>query len=463
MSTPEPEAGVKRAAEGDAAPAAKRAKTDGGDERAALLDCVDGACRKSVDAGVCGTALAMFDAYAEVLGMLRSRLAVSQVKQACKLLEELWICAMQDPAAAVLDNPFQQLLLSDKCDAIEAAWEKQFARSVPWDDVLQVYQAAASRTDATIRLAAADGGAVVATPDDVFNASAFEVLDLTGEEVLRRGRVVWNEYNDTNDPNRRAAIVKKFSGKVLHWSIRGATLLTRPLIPSADPQLLALAATAPLPLAVHSLVYGSMFVTGQAMGLSPRFHEQIHTHAWARPALPCLTIEMFAHMVNRRSAPHPFLSMIPAADGADSIGRAQDFDLMKYVEKLGARRVGVVMCNPPYVEAVMDRDLPRVLAALDAAAAREVSLTVALLLPDWLDNKGVGLVVASPHLRSHWHLKKKRHMACLENGSEVVMGVGQRLCLLSTDADAAFDDGLWAAIAVDPAKTPVVPPDCKVL
>ena len=428
-----------------------------------VAQCVDGRCRKAVDAHVKATALLLFDAYSAVDRLLRQRLQKRKIKAAYKVLEQLWIEAMQHEDAASLACPLDVLTTCPECETCEAGWRRQQLDGRDWALVMGVYEEFA-----------ADAADRVATLQRKLEDPARyeEVLrvrdDMSAAEVAAADGLVWQEVRDSYDAQRRASYLDGFDKGaergVLQWVLRDKTgetpdrvLLTKPLL---NATLARLGAECPQQLAVHSLVYGSMFVTGQAMGLSQRFHDAVLAEAWAGGKRETLALEMYSHLVNRRSAPHPFLTMIPAADG--SLGRVQDLSLSGFVDALVSSKLpGVLYCNPPYVEGVMDRDLPAVVAALKDAAERGADLTVLSLLPDWMDNVGVRAIATSPQLRSHWHLKKHEHMVCLENGTEVPMGVGQRLSLLST-VDNKLSPAIWRHIAVKPETTPVVPEHCDI-
>ena len=421
------------------------------DEADVVRACITSPCLGELDAHVKATAVAMFEAFLQVDECLRESLPDAQLKPAYKILEQLWMEAMQgDSAAGLSVNPMESLLENDTAlHTAETLWKKRNLAASVWDDVVEIVSTPSERiAELTEAFNSADTTESITTPT------------MRGAEVMKQDHLVWQEVNDTYSAQKKAVFVEKFEGKVLQWKIKSkgveTTLLTRPLVSSS---LEELAELEPLQLCVHTLVYGSMFVTGQAMGLSPRFHAALSKENWATEG--DVSLEMFSHLVNRRSAPHPFLSMIPRADG--SFGRVQDLSLERFVDRLVGR--GVLYCNPPYVEAVMDRDLPAVVACLKRAEEQKKCLTVVSLMPDWVDNAGVAAILESPHLASHWLLAKNRHMACLENGTEVTMGVSQRLCLLTTarDRDYMLAPALWANIAPSPKDTPVVPDDCNII
>eukprot|EP01061_Rhynchopus_euleeides_P047811 TRINITY_DN9854_c0_g1_i2.p1 TRINITY_DN9854_c0_g1~~TRINITY_DN9854_c0_g1_i2.p1 ORF type:complete len:439 (+),score=87.14 TRINITY_DN9854_c0_g1_i2:42-1358(+) len=433
--------------------ATKRPRVGDDTSDAIIGRCVVNRCCGSITAEVKATAVHLFETYVEVDTFLRRHLQRGDLKQAYKILEQLWMEVMQTEEAAALNNPVAELLGSHTAlQRAEKSWGKRLPKHAAlWPDLVGVFKAACGeRQEALVRIFSSES-----------TSEEFKVREgLTGKEVMEEPHVVWQEVQDTYNPEKKREYLEGFTGRVLQWSVRYSLdgekeatrmLLTRPLV---SPTLDSLADSQALQLAVHTLVYGSMFVTGQAMGLSPRFHAALAQEAWAAGDV-CL--EMYSHLVNRRSSPHPFLTMVPKADG--SSGRMQDFCLEGFVKALGSHSRGVLFCNPPYVEAVMNRDLPKVVAAVDQAAEQGKRVAVISLLPDWVDNEGVAAVLGSGHLRSHWHLKKNRHKACLENGTEVTMGVGQRLCLLSTATDDALSESLWGCIAT--GSETAVPPDCK--
>eukprot|EP00662_Eupelagonemidae_sp_cell21_P003988 gene3988-52180_t len=99
---------------------------------------------------------------------------------------------------------------------------------------------------------------------------------------------------------------------------------------------------------------------GQAMGLPPAFHAAAAAEPWAAGAE--VRIELYTHLLNKRSEGWHSLALFPAVD--DGVGRMQDFDGDGLVDLLARRGwAGALSCNPPYVEGVFDRDLPKVAAA----------------------------------------------------------------------------------------------------
>ncbi|KAJ9469373.1 hypothetical protein DIPPA_01741 [Diplonema papillatum] len=397
----------------------------------------------SVTDAVLLTGLRFHACFCAVDSLLRSRVQPRDQRGATKILEQLWLDVMQAPQGGSLEDPWGALFSStDALDVAERQWSQRIS-ALPFGDVLEVYS---NKHD-----------------DLKVTDLNVEVRQLSGAQVQAYPNVMWDELNSTINPKRKSEIVLAFDGDVLVCTTSDSSeqkiLLTRPLTTSA---LQRLASQSPRLLLLHSLVYGSMFVTGQAMGLSQRLHDQLLREPWA--AVPddktCVVLEMYAHLVNRRCSPHPFLSMIPVADG--SWGRAQDLDFSKLVSGLrpGAEGYCVIFCNPPYVETLLNRDLSSVVAALESASAQNKKLTVVSLLPDWADNAGVAAIMSSKQLRSHWLLPKNGHLVALENGREVAMSVNQRLSLLSTEEDVALSNEVWAAMSIDSSTS--VPAGVKV-
>eukprot|EP01060_Flectonema_neradi_P022895 TRINITY_DN31112_c0_g1_i1.p1 TRINITY_DN31112_c0_g1~~TRINITY_DN31112_c0_g1_i1.p1 ORF type:complete len:437 (+),score=61.53 TRINITY_DN31112_c0_g1_i1:43-1353(+) len=406
-------------------------------------DCVSDVCRKELSMSSIATAAVMYEAFLELDKLLRSRLQPFKVKKAYKVLEQVWISAMQGDSAARLESPFIGIVLQDT-NQLKQEWNEK-VNTLQWNQVINHY------TAYNVNLKNKREEMVKKLTENYEP----QIVNLTGDDILKQPCLAWPEVQDTFDVRKQKTIVDSFKGKTLQL-VAGTdqtVLLTRPLTSKRLVELCD-SPEGRIQLAVHTLVYNSMFVTGQAMGLSQRFHDAVMCEPWINK--DAVILEMYSHLVNQRCSPHPNLTMIPVADG--SIGRVQDFDLQKFAQL----KDGVLFCNPPYVEVVMNRDLPKVVEALSTASKEGNTLTIVSLLPDWPDNDGVAAFINSTWLRSHWVLPKSEHLVCLENGTEIPMHVSQRLSLLSTESDIEFTPSLFQLLAREPEKFPTVPDSVKV-
>ncbi|KAJ9469374.1 hypothetical protein DIPPA_01741 [Diplonema papillatum] len=240
----------------------------------------------SVTDAVLLTGLRFHACFCAVDSLLRSRVQPRDQRGATKILEQLWLDVMQAPQGGSLEDPWGALFSStDALDVAERQWSQRIS-ALPFGDVLEVYS---NKHD-----------------DLKVTDLNVEVRQLSGAQVQAYPNVMWDELNSTINPKRKSEIVLAFDGDVLVCTTSDSSeqkiLLTRPLTTSA---LQRLASQSPRLLLLHSLVYGSMFVTGQAMGLSQRLHDQLLREPWA--AVPddktCVVLEMYAHLVNRRCGP----------------------------------------------------------------------------------------------------------------------------------------------------------------
>ena len=408
------------------------------------IECVDDICRKELTSEVIATAVVMYDSYMELDKFLRERLPAFKVKKAYKVLEQIWITAMQGNSAAKLESPFIGIIRQDT-EEVSKEWNDK-VNALRWSkDIIGHY----SSYSIDLR---SKREAVLQKLNEKYEA---KLVNLTGNDILKQPCLAWPEVQDTFDPEKRRVFVDNFKGMTLQLTAGNCNtiFLTRPLT-SKRLRDLCDTSESRIRLVTHTLVYDSMFVTGQAMGLSQRFHDALMAEPWIKKE--SVVLEMYSHLVNQRCSPYPNLTMIPVADG--SIGRVQDFD----VKKFALLRNGVLFCNPPYVESVMNRDLQKVVDSISVASKEGNTLTVVSLLPDWVDNVGVAAIINSVWLRSHWLLPKSQHLVCLENGTEIPMHVGQRLSLLSTDEEVSFDPSLFGLLARDPEKYPTVPDFVKI-
>eukprot|EP00755_Sulcionema_specki_P023284 Sspe_Gene.78548::Locus_49132_Transcript_1_1_Confidence_1.000_Length_1311::g.78548::m.78548 len=337
----------------------------------------------------------------------------SQRHKAEKMLEAVWMEVMQDDRVVDLATPpFAVLLSSAAARNMEKRWGSSGLSPGCLNEIFDIYRE--------------ESESVAEEPD--YRAVVRERDGLRAENALH-----WPELQCERDATQRGATRAGYKGKVLVWTVGSRTVLVRPLV---TPSLASIAAKAPLQLALHTAAYCAMHVDGNAMGLSQRFADRVLAEPWARGRS---ILEMYTHLTNKRFPNHATLSMLPVVDGA--VGRMQDFNPTALPPDV------VLMCNPPYLEAVLDRDLPRVVESLEQGKA----VSICCLLPDWCDNKGVACVVQSQHVRSHWLLPAWKHKAVRQTGQEVDMRCNQRLVLLSTDRAASLSDELWSIVAKDPS------------
>eukprot|EP01065_Artemidia_motanka_P010282 TRINITY_DN15427_c0_g1_i2.p1 TRINITY_DN15427_c0_g1~~TRINITY_DN15427_c0_g1_i2.p1 ORF type:complete len:599 (+),score=229.26 TRINITY_DN15427_c0_g1_i2:51-1799(+) len=420
------------------------------------------AAAAATDAQVQAAVLLIDSAYGRVAALLRaSQCRDAERRRARRALEETWMQLAQRLPADPRELRQLPSLWADAAAVMQTA-SCGWSSDVQLADVAAIYaDAAAAVRDELPELAARlqqPGGSQFS----VVRSGELPEAD-RAELTAAAGALVWPDADPDLVPELRhdgASAAAEQWQQALVWRAAGAVRLIRPLTAaavaaSAKADGVADSGAGSIPqmrLALHSLLYRAMFCAGQAMGLPQPFHDAMAQQQWARGGVG---LELYTHLLNKRHGRYwHSCSLFPAVD--DAVGRMQDFNPSALVDALRQRGWGCLLaCNPPYVEEVFDRDLPRVAAALREAAAAGVTLSCCCLLPStdaerWSACAGIRAVTGSPFVRSRWLLPAGQHKVALQDGSrEVVMAINQTLLLLSTDARVSLSPALWQHLSCD--------------